>query len=176
MKADPAQLQQVMMNLVINAAESIPERTPGEVRVAVGRHRLTPEDYRDAVMPVDDSDREHVAFSVTDNCSGMDPATQARIFDPFFSTKFAGRGLGLAAVLGIVRGHGGTLTVRTAPGKGSVFTVLLPASHAARPEGTPTAVVPEIASAGSARFSLWTTNPRFGPSRSGLWNSAGTAC
>ncbi len=131
--ADTAQLQQVMMNLVINAAESIPERTPGEVRVGVSRQRLKPEDYRDAVMPIEDSDREYVSFSVTDNGSGMDPATQAHIFDPFFSTKFAGRGLGLAAVLGIVRMHDGTLTVRTAPEKGSVFTVFLPASDAARP-------------------------------------------
>jgi PAS domain S-box-containing protein len=148
-EADPAQLQQVMMNLVINAAESIPARTPGEVRVRVGRHRLTPEDYRDAVMPIEDSDREYVSLSVTDNGSGMDPATQAHIFDPFFSTKFAGRGLGLAAVLGIVRGHGGTLTVRTAPGKGSVFAVFLPASHAARPAEMPTAVVPERAPVGA---------------------------
>jgi PAS domain S-box-containing protein len=147
-EADPAQFQQVMMNLVINAAESIPERTPGEVRIGVGRHRLTPEDYRDAVMPIEDGDRDYVSFSVTDNGSGMDPATQARIFDPFFSTKFAGRGLGLAAVLGIVRGHGGTLTVRTAPQKGSVFTVFLPASHAARPAETTPAVAPEIAAAG----------------------------
>jgi CheY-like chemotaxis protein len=137
-----------MMNLVINAAESIPERTPGEVRVGVSRQRLKPEDYRDAVMPIEDSDREYVSFSVTDNGSGMDPATQAHIFDPFFSTKFAGRGLGLATVLGIVRVHGGTLTVRTAPHKGSMFTVLLPASHAVRPAETPAAAVPEIAAAG----------------------------
>ncbi|HEY7389367.1 MAG TPA: PAS domain-containing protein [Bryobacteraceae bacterium] len=130
-QADPAQLQQVMMNLVINAGESIRERTPGEVRVAVRRHNLQPEDYRDAVVPIERGDREYVSFSVTDSGAGMDAATQARIFDPFFTTKFHGRGLGLAAVLGIVKAHRGTITVRTAPGKGSVFTVLLPASQAA---------------------------------------------
>jgi PAS domain S-box-containing protein len=129
-QADPAQLQQVMMNIVINAAESIPERTPGAVTVGVGRRRLQLEDYRDAVMPIERNDREFIALSVTDNGSGMDAATQARIFDPFFTTKFDGRGLGLSAVLGIVKGHGGMLTVRTAPGIGSVFTVLLPASPA----------------------------------------------
>jgi CheY-like chemotaxis protein len=147
-QADPAQLQQVMMNLVINAAESIPERTPGEVRVRVSRHRLQPEDYREAVVPVETGDPEYVAFSVTDNGTGMDAATQARIFDPFFSTKFDGRGLGLSAVLGIVRGHGGTLTVRTAPEKGSVFSVLLPAGPAAPRVETPTPAAPEMVAPG----------------------------
>jgi PAS domain S-box-containing protein len=129
-QADPAQLQQVMMNLVINAGESIPERTPGEVNVAVRRHTLQPEDYRDAVVPIEAGGRDYVSFTVTDNGAGMDAATQARIFDPFFTTKFHGRGLGLAAVLGIVKAHKGTITVRTAPGQGSAFTVLLPASQA----------------------------------------------
>jgi PAS domain S-box-containing protein len=147
-EADPAQLQQVMMNLVINAAESIPEHRAGEVKVAVGRHALQPEDSRDAVVPLEAGGTEYVSISVTDNGSGMDAATQSRIFDPFFTTKFQGRGLGLAAVLGIVKGYGGTVTVRSTLGKGSVFTVLLPASHAARPEGTPTATVSEIAAVG----------------------------
>jgi CheY-like chemotaxis protein len=131
-EADPAQMLQVMMNLVINAAESIPERTPGQVKVSVVRHSLRPEDYRDAVVPIESGDREYVSFTVTDTGAGMNAETQARIFDPFFSTKFPGRGLGLAAVLGIVKGHGGTIVVRTAPEKGSVFTVLLPATQTAR--------------------------------------------
>jgi PAS domain S-box-containing protein len=130
-EADPAQLQHVMMNLVINAAESIPVSTPGEVKIAVGHRVLLPEDYRDAVVPVEASEREYVWFRVTDHGSGMDAATQSRIFDPFFTTKFQGRGLGLAAVLGIVKGLGGTLTVRSSPGQGSVFTVFLPAIEAA---------------------------------------------
>jgi two-component system, cell cycle sensor histidine kinase and response regulator CckA len=130
-EADPAQLQHVMMNLVINAAESIPANTPGEVKVAVGRRTLQPEDYRDAVVPIETDGREYVSVRVTDNGSGMDAATQSRIFDPFFTTKFQGRGLGLAAVLGIVKGLGGTLTIQSAPGQGSVFTVLLPAIQAA---------------------------------------------
>jgi CheY-like chemotaxis protein len=148
-QADPAQLQQVMMNLVINAGESIPERTPGEVKVAVGRHSLQPEDYRDAVVPIETVDREYVSFTVTDNGVGMDAATQARIFDPFFSTKFHGRGLGLAAVLGIVKGHNGTIIVRTAPGNGSAFTLLLPASQATRRVEIPTPPSPWIAAIGN---------------------------
>jgi PAS domain S-box-containing protein len=131
-EANPAHLQHMMMNLVINAAEAIPERSAGEVKLAVGCHTLKPEDSRDAVVPLEAGGRECcVSVSVTDNGSGMDADTQSRIFDPFFTTKFQGRGLGLPEVLGIVKGYGGTVTVRSTPGQGSVFTVWLPASGAA---------------------------------------------
>jgi PAS domain S-box-containing protein len=146
--ADPAQLHQVMMGLVINAVESIPEHTSGEVTVSVRRCRWQPEDDRDAVVPIENGDRQYVAFRVADNGIGMDAATQARIFDPFFTTKFHGRGLGLSAALGIVKGHGGTITVQTAPQKGSVFTVLLPASEAAQRVEIPTVSLPGITAAG----------------------------
>jgi signal transduction histidine kinase len=68
----------------------------------------------------------YVCLEVADNGAGMDPAVLARIFEPFYSTKFTGRGLGLPAVLGIVRSHHGTLKVKSAPGRGTTFRVFLP--------------------------------------------------
>jgi K+-sensing histidine kinase KdpD len=73
----------------------------------------------------------YAAVQITDTGCGMDEAMLAQIFDPFFTTKFTGRGLGLPAVLGIVREHGGALTVQSAPGQGTTFTVFLASAYPA---------------------------------------------
>ena len=78
------------------------------------------------VWPGENAGVDQVSLVVSDTGCGMTPEVQARIFDPFYSTKFAGRGLGLAAVLGIIRGHGGTIQVTSAPRQGSRFEVLFP--------------------------------------------------
>src|SRR5262249_40090163 len=119
-EADRGQVQQVFMNLVLNAAEAIGDRE-GIVTVRAGVQsvdaaygRLHPD--AEGLAP-----GEYVCLEVHDTGSGMDESTKAKIFDPFFSTKFTGRGLGLAAVAGIVRGHKAAILVRSELGKGTTF-------------------------------------------------------
>jgi PAS domain S-box-containing protein len=122
--ADVGQIQQVLMNLVINAAEAIGERG-GTVAVATDVREVGPADgalWRASGQPL--APGPYVALEVHDDGPGMEPETIERIFEPFFTTKAAGRGLGLAAVLGVVRGHRGALSVESAPGRGTVFRLL----------------------------------------------------
>lgn len=122
---DATQLRQVVMNLIINASEAIGD-SPGAISLATGVTRATRAVLADTYLAPELPEADYLFLEVTDTGCGMDAATRARIFDPFFSTKFTGRGLGLAAVLGIVRGHGGAVKVESAPGQGSTFRVLLP--------------------------------------------------
>jgi PAS domain S-box-containing protein len=127
--ADGTQLRQVVMNLITNASEAIGDRQ-GTIALRTGVLTCDREYFADAIGDTEQhAPGQYVFLEVADTGVGMDSETQARIFDPFFSTKFAGRGLGLAAVLGIVRGHKGVIKVSSQPGKGTTFRVLLPARN-----------------------------------------------
>jgi two-component system NtrC family sensor kinase len=109
--ADPVQIEQVLINLMVNAQEA----TPKGGTIVLGARRGNGGDF--------------VQFSVRDEGTGIPPAIRPRIFDPFFSTK-GGKtdGLGLAVCLGIVQHHGGTIDFQSEPGRGTVFQVTLPTS------------------------------------------------
>ena len=149
-EADGAQMQQLIMNIIINGAEAIPEGTTGAVTITTRCEQMDEHDLpvNEGTGAVELQAGSYVVFEVADTGIGMDEQTKARIFDPFFTTKFTGRGLGLAAVLGIVRGHRGSMQVFSAPGEGTTFRVLLPAVEAA---GDPPAAVAERQASGSSR-------------------------
>ncbi len=147
-EADPAQLRQVVMNLITNASEALEDR-PGTIllrtrRVDADRAALQ-SPYGEADLP----EGPYVLLEVVDTGCGMTAETLANLFDPFFTTKFQGRGLGLAAVLGIARGHKGVIKVDSRLGHGSTFQLLLPCTER----------VPAAAPA---------------PAQSGGWRGAGT--
>ena len=150
-EADPRQFQQVLMNLVINANEAIPADREGAVEISTGVSEITAGQIRERMRRYDAEPGAYVWLQVRDNGSGMSSATLARIFDPFFSTKFTGRGLGLAAVDGIVRSGKGCIDVQSAAGRGTTFRIYWPvlerhyrvpaASPAAAAEGRPATVL-----------------------------------
>jgi PAS domain S-box-containing protein len=124
-RADVGQIQQVVMNLLTNAAEAV-GTGPGHIRVRTSCLQVGLDELYDhtgaAVRP-----GRYVRLDVADTGTGIAREDRHRIFDPFFTTKRVGQGLGLAAVLGIVQGHGGALTLHSEPGAGTSFGILLPA-------------------------------------------------
>jgi two-component system, cell cycle sensor histidine kinase and response regulator CckA len=113
---DATQLRQVLFNLVLNACEAL--TTPSEIRIRTGMSYRSGDEVRAG---------DYAWLEVIDSGTGMDAATVAKMFDPFFTTKVMGRGLGMAAVMGIIRGHQGTIDVDSAPGRGTRIRVSLPA-------------------------------------------------
>jgi len=139
-EGDATQIRQTIMNLVINASEAIGDEN-GAIAITTGFMDCD-QAYLSEIWVYDKLEKgAYVYFEVTDNGCGMDRDTLAKIFDPFFTTKFTGRGLGMAAVLGIVRGHHGAITVYSELGKGTSFKVFLPARlnipEISLPEPTP---------------------------------------
>ncbi len=125
-KGNPAQIRQLIANLVTNASEALAGGS-GQIRIETAFDALTERDLSHAIVETGLLPGEYAVIRVTDTGIGMDEETQRRAFEPFFTTRFNGRGLGLAAVLGIVRAHGGTLLCESSAGVGSKFTVVMPA-------------------------------------------------
>lgn len=123
--ADVSQLREVMMNLVINASEAIGEKS-GLITISTGSMEFDRSELTKFWLGEHLQEGRYVCLQVADNGCGMDKPTASKLFDPFFSTKFTGRGLGMASVVGIIKNLGGGINVTTAPGQGSTFTILLP--------------------------------------------------
>ncbi len=125
-QGDATQVSQILMNLVLNAAEALDEKG-GVITVRTALVQVTREVLEKIKFHERVEEGRYVVVEVSDKGCGMDAVTQAKIFDPFFTTKFTGRGLGLAAVLGIVRGHKGAIQVESERGRGTTFKVYFPA-------------------------------------------------
>ena len=126
-EVDATQIRQVVMNLVTNGADAMTDQS-GVITIATGLVEADRGYLAGSFLDEQLPDGYYVSLEVSDTGCGMDAETQSRLFDPFFTTKTAGRGLGMAAVLGIVRGHHGTVRVYSEEGRGSTFKILLPAS------------------------------------------------
>lgn len=126
-QADVTQLRQVVMNLITNASDALEDRV-GSIVVRSGQQHAD-DTLPDLYGPAPLRPGDYVYLEVADDGSGMSDDTRARLFEPFFTTRFTGRGLGLSAVQGIVRGHGGGITVRSQLGAGTTIRVLLPCSE-----------------------------------------------
>ena len=124
-KADASQIRQIVMNLIMNGAEAIGD-AHGDVRVSLVKTVIktgsSEKDYLGKIIPAG----WYACLEVADNGSGMSDETYNRIFEPFYTTKFTGRGLGLSAVLGIITAQGGALQLFSQLGKGTTFKVYLP--------------------------------------------------
>ncbi|MCP4004582.1 MAG: response regulator [bacterium] len=125
---DPGQLQQIVMNLLLNAGEALSGK-PGLIRVCSSNEQLDRVEAFQLDPPEDRSAGHYACLEVSDTGRGIPQEDHSRIFDPFFTTKSQGRGLGLAAALGIARGHGGGFTLESAPKRGSRFRLFIPESE-----------------------------------------------
>ena len=122
---DTSQIQQVVMNLIINAAEAIGDAN-GTINVALAQNMVQVGHADTDFLGQAIRAGGYVCLDVADTGCGMDEETQARIFEPFYTTKFAGRGLGMSAILGIIRSHGGALQLSSTQGVGTSFRVWFP--------------------------------------------------
>lgn len=150
-EGDSSQIHQVCMNLVINAVEAVGDN-PGTVRISTAARELTDGDLQSFYYPVETIETNRfVVITVQDDGCGMSRDVIDRVFEPFYTTKFTGRGLGMAVVSGIVRSHHGAIRIESEIDEGTTFTIALPA--AAKPVSEP----PPVSPADSA---TWTASAR----------------
>lgn len=124
---EATQLSQVAMNLVMNASDASRD-CGGRITVRTGSMDADRDYLTATYLPLKAEPGRYVYLEVSDEGCGMTPEVLHRLFEPFFTTKYTGHGLGLSAVLGIVRSHHGALKIDTAPNRGSTFRVLFPAA------------------------------------------------
>ena len=133
--ADTAQLRQVLLNLITNASEAFAGRS-GVITLETRRRLCDSQYIKNSCFFTGQKSGEYLCIRVADDGVGMPRDTLKKIFEPFYTTKVSGRGLGLSVVMGIIKGHNGLLTVRSQPGKGSEFEIALPPGGKALPVST----------------------------------------
>jgi len=142
-EVDVNQFRQVVMNLVTNASDAL-DAKPGLIRISTGRQEVSRE-YLATCAPGGDARLgTHTFVEVHDSGTGMDEITRQRMFEPFFSTKFTGRGLGLAATMGIMRSHHGAVRVESELGSGTTVRLLFPSSASSGRDGIATGSETEL--------------------------------
>jgi len=157
-EGDPVNIDQVVMNLSINARDAMPQG--GQLILRTANRTVREADLPD--LPPDARAGEFVAVEVADTGEGMDAETVARVFDPFFTTKQSGKGtgLGLSVVYGVARQHGGWVEVDSTPGVGTTFRILIPVARAgARPEAEDTVPETDVAAPGGGHILLVEDDP-----------------
>jgi two-component system, cell cycle sensor histidine kinase and response regulator CckA len=127
-KSNSSQIQQIIMNLITNASESFGEEE-GTITIKTGKMHASKEYVDSSYLQDDLPAGEYLYVDVIDTGCGMDKESITQLFDPFFSTKFAGRGLGMTTTLGIVRSHQGAIFVESNPGEGTLFRILFPVTN-----------------------------------------------
>ncbi len=138
---DRSQLRQLLINIVTNASEAIGDQV-GTIQISTASLDTSAQDLRHYYIIGDIPWGSCITLKIKDSGTGITPETIPKIFDPFFSTKFPGRGLGLAALLGIIRGHGAAIAIHSVMGEGTEFMLLFPMMEKRHIPPSPSLILP----------------------------------
>jgi len=150
---DQTQIRQIIMNLLINASEALPDGR-GTITIRTGTSRLHSKDLSKLMLAESIFPGDFVFLELRDSGCGISPKVRKKIFDPYYSTKEGGRGLGLASVLGIVRGHKGAIGLHSDPGKGTSIKIIFHISRDAAAEEPTFSVPQQFIASGQGRVLL----------------------